>query len=370
MERQQIDEQREAIILNTASDLSAVFGQFGNDYLLSLQPRVEQLRRELYRYAMNYNFPLGPVLINHYKERLKSAEGRPMIGEYAPYIFGDLFSVKQDNLEPLIFPWLLLYEYSLLLDDLLDNSRYQWPQELLLSQILLESSLSLYREALGDVQPLWAAYTSYRRESIDAMINEIDWLDTRERGSDAQVIILQGRKAALVKFCAATIVYMDQRRLLTAGEEEAIDFLCSGIQLLDDTTDVSDDRKTGRMNLLLKDTYTWYEREGLDPDMNTLNMTRNQLTVGLICSGSLSRMWKITAMQIDRGLELLKAGDRQSAKYFHSISSQCLRSSKLLDEVRRELPRLPNKIDIDFVKLRTRLDEAIRYVEDGPKASN
>lgn len=370
---------------NLAIDLKEYLNRDDMYYLLSFRTKIEKLREKLYIYAESITEPLNKILVAHYKERLSCAEGRPMLGEYAIFLAGDLFLIKPQVVDKLAFPWLLLYEYSLLLDDLLDGSRSHWSHELLLSQILLESSITEYKKLLGDNKSLWAAYNSYQREWINEMMHEMKWSCSKENQSKTGAIFQQGRKAAMVKFCVTSIVYLDKNRLLTSREEKGIDHLCAGIQLLDDLTDVLEDHRAGRLNVLLGDTYEWFNVIVFNSisNIHPKDVSVNQLMLGLVYSGAISNSWKIAAKQIDKAIEMLQDKENQSTKYFKSISIKCRESSRLIDKAIRDMPELQeyflntqikgentNIIEINTAKLSQMLSRITRHINNGPKASN
>jgi len=354
-------------------------------YISSLQDKIEKLRNNLYSYSKYYPAPLDSILVNHYQERLRCADKQPMIGEYGAFIIGDLLSIEPRITEYLAFPWLLLYEYSLLLDDLLDKSRSHWSHELLLSQMLLESSLNEYRKLLGDNQQVWSAYESYRRESIDGMLYEIEWSTRIKKHSGSEVIIQQGRKAAMVKFCAASMVCLDNNRTLTPKEEKGIDHLCAGIQLLDDSTDALEDHMAGRMNILLEETYEWFKKNIFNSisNIHPKDIGGNQLMVGLVYSGGISRSWKTATEQLDKAIELLADKGSQVANYLNAISIRCRKSSIIIDEALEANPELQEVFfralakgdrftmtEINSEKLSEVWRKIAGLINDGPKARN
>lgn len=370
---------------NPTLDIREYVDRDDTEYISFLQTKIELLRQLLYQYAESIPVPLNRILINHYKERLGCAEDRPMLGEYAAFMVGDLFSIKPQIVDQLAFPWLLLYEYSLLLDDLLDKSRSRRVHELLLTQILLESSLTRYRSLLGDNSLLWAVYDSYRQQSTNGILHEIEWSTNVSRMCDNGVIIEQGRKSAIVKFCATSIVYFDKKRLLSSREEEGIDHLCAGIQLLDDLTDVFEDHKAGRLNVLLKDAYDWLENNTSKSthSMQLMHVDVYHLMAALSYSGAIERSWMKAAEQIDEALDLFTDVNSQTARYFHSISTKCRESANLIRELMSETPEFHGDFVISDVNGRhatisdirsLRLSELIvkinEHVSTGPKASN
>jgi len=347
-----------------------------------LQTNLEELRNSLYNYASTLPTQLNDVLINHYNERLSRADGRPMLGECAIFLLGDLFSIKQHIVDEITFPWSLLYDYNLLIDDLIDDTRPNWPQELLLSQILLESSLSSFRDVLGNDNSIWNLYDSYRSEFTYGILHEIKWSSGDDRRFHDDTVIQQGRKAAMVKFCAAGLIYQDKHRLLTLKEEQFIDHICAGIQLLDDLTDVFEDHSNGRINILLEDTYEWLRKNGFKNILHTQKIDNELLIFGLFYSGAIERLWKAASEQIDKAIRIFPFLNNQTIDYFKHLSLRCKQSSDNINIATKIAPIFPNSLKIPKlereneleVSFRTRqlsalLKEIMKHINDGPKAS-
>lgn len=350
-------------------------------FLSAFQTKVKNLRQGLYRFAHSYPSPLDVILINHYEERLRRAHGHPMLGEYAPFMVGDLFALRPHAIEQLAFPWLLLYEYSLLLDDLIDQERVFSRSELLLSQMLLTSSCNEYRRLIGESRSPWAAYDSYQHEWLLGMLNEMQALSFKEACSPLEMVNQQGRKSAIVKFCAASLVYLDKGRLLSSQEQQGIDHICSGIQLLDDLTNVLEDHREGRHNFILELTHQWFKATLSHARVGWASLNTNQLTFALVYSGSIGRSWNAAADELEKGLTCFTGSESQTAKYFRSISTHCRKGARLIEDARRDLPEFredflyaqvvqSNIIEPGSTGLPDSWQGVMRAINDGPKASN
>lgn len=370
------------------SNIYSLYNNFTSDNIINnglfvYDSKIEKLRAKLFEFADSLPYPLNSTLNEHYRERINYSHGLPMLGEYAVYIAGDLFEIKSDIINNLAFPWLLFYEYSLLLDDLLDKSRPNWKHELVLSQELLEFSLHEYRKILGNNNPLWETYKAYQNEARYAILYELNWSNIRNHNKESKVIIQQGRKSAMLKFCAATLVYLERNRLLTKEEEEGIDLLCAGIQLLDDLTDITEDHKAGRLNFILAETYNWikfHEYKGSDK-FDSLTLTNSQLLYGLIYSKTIIWVYNEIAKQISHSLKLLNNEVSQVAKYFISVCSQCQESSGTIEQLLKDTSEKKKdsygeKVD-DFIIVdinQSKSSETYKIIEqfinNGPKASN
>lgn len=297
---------------------------------------IQMLRRKLEDFGETLPVTLRVCLGAHYSQRLRSSAGNPMLGEYAVFILGDMLSANTPRMGALAFPWLLLYEHSLLLDDLLDEKEHLDSREsILLSNHLLEAALGHFRSSLGHDSVLWDAYERYRRESVIGMLDEWAWEKSILTGTRSVTIrdriIQQGRKAALAKFCATALVLDQQPNGLTLQQERGLDCLFAGIQLLDDLEDVEKDHCAGRMNHLLEETYLWHfqlssAKDGLDLRHA---LGPNQLLVSLIYSGVAQGVWTTAADMFDESFQLLSSPPHAAAtKFFQAISNDCREATR------------------------------------------
>ncbi|MEX1138903.1 MAG: hypothetical protein WEF53_06140 [Bacteroidota bacterium] len=365
--------QNSASVLAPRATSSSYFSVFQGD--------VKILRESLYRYAETLPPPLTLTLINHYEERIKRAQGLPMLGEYTPFILGDLFNLKPEVFDKITLPWFLMYEYTLLLDDLIDLPRISVQRELALSQVLLSSSFNEFRRILGDDESLWTTIDSYLHQWLVGSLHEVDSGDMREEWYGQEALRQQGRRAAIAKLCAAALVYLDQKRLPTAHEERGLDHFCSGFMLLDDLADVHEDYKEGRQNSLLETTREWFRTTVPETTIPWRHLSIHQLTVGLIYSGSISRSWNAASEEIEKGLACFSDSKSQIVDFFTSLSVSCRDSSRLIDEIVGDL--LPSShellvtesqeqrskvIELGSAMLKNSWEKILRQVEDGPKA--
>jgi hypothetical protein len=352
-----------------------------NDLLTALRTKVEDLRQDLYFYARTLPSPLGPTVISHYEERVRRARGLPMLGEYAPFLLGDLFGVKQQSIEQLAFPWLLLYEYTLLLDDLADRRRSLSSHKLVLSQMLLASSLKEFKRVLGDSRAIWAAFDSYQREWLVGSLHESDFSSLKDGHPPLEIIRQQGRRAAMAKFCAASLLYLDANRLLTPSEESSIDHFCAGIMLLDDLTDVLEDHTEGLRNFVLERTHRWFKAKVSSEEPAWANLDIDQLTVGLVYSGAIGESWIAAANEIDKALGAFNRSENQAAKYFGLLSDRCRGSAHSIQEAAAGLPTFQpvflhkqgkahrsNILNLSSAILRRSLKKVIQQIDNGPRA--
>ncbi len=312
-------------------DLTGNFAR--KTFLNTTYPQVLSIRQQFYDFAKDLNQELGSAIINHFNERLKRADETLMLGEYAPYIFGDLFNISELTIKKVAFPWFLLYEYSLLLDDLLDKERENWQLELLSSQVLLDSSYREFLLVINDQLTVFNSFEKYRKESIDGMINELKWSNLKSINGIKSNVIIQGRKAALVKFCISYMISIDKNKSILNEEEEILDNICAAIQLLDDLTDFMEDHNEGRLNIMLAFVYNWIENR--NPLYNRNNINTEQLIAGLIASQSLNTTLELSHNLL-KSINRLKENNRVNAgsiRYFNDLADSCIKKSKQIDSI-------------------------------------
>lgn len=354
-------------------------------HLSFLNRKVEENRKLFVEYAKSLPSPLEKILLAHYNDRLIKAGDNPMLGEYAPFMLGDLLSINEKFVDQLSFPWFLLYEYSLLLDDLLDNkSRDDWKYELLVSQILLDYSVGCFKIIFGQDQYISSSFDNYRKESVESMLVEMSKSLIMKSEISDQAILDQGRKAAFVKFCATTMVYLDKRRELSRNEQSGIDALCCGIQLLDDVHDVIEDHISGQMNILLNEVYTWFQKKNLlTSSLSTIeNIGIQQLIIGLVYSRGLTKSWDLASEYLNLGLNYFHEKETKSYSFLHDLSVKCSVSSTTLNGLINSDARLRELLLLALTKGEIETHITINtlnnytwlkikeFFKTGPKASN
>ncbi len=355
----------------------------GGDVLLRCEHSLQGILADV---ASSLPNALGTLLMAHYEVRVQRAKGKPMLGGQALTFLSDIFEIDVRLTSDLIVPWALLYQHSLLVDDLVDHPLKMNGRHIILSQLLLDKATSAYRQVFGARGNIWCLFERYRMESFHAMLREIEWSEEPRDLGDDMLLLQQGRKAALAKFCAATLLYRAKGHTLSRQQENAIDVLCVAIQLLDDLNDISEDAPEGRMNYLQLSALRWVKRLALENRSN--NITRrlgpNQLYVALVLSGAVSDTWDLAANNIQKGLSsLCVPTNSNTAQYFSRMAKECRRSSLAAGEwlvrsreISGYLKKAVVKGDTAVVRalnmksVAKSWSEIISIVDGGPKASN
>ncbi|HWR82090.1 MAG TPA: hypothetical protein VN285_02175 [Candidatus Deferrimicrobium sp.] len=365
-----------------ATFVKPVLPKLEDGYMSRVQSETTLLRKNLDAYGLQLPAPLGLALNAHVHERRERCEGRPMMGECAPFLIGPLFSITGSAVRSVAYPWLLMYEYSLLLDDLVDTARSNRSNETILSQVLLATSVSEFRNVVGDEVSIWNAYATYRDEWLNAMLHEVNSpADGTDQFSE-DAILQHGKKAAIVKFCAACMVFLDKGRLLTVREEQAIDCFCSGVQMLDDVADITEDFLDHRDSILLGDIYDWIQKHCSYCDNNSTGSQSSCLVAGLVYSGAVSRAWRTAADCFDTALGLLNGCENEVSFFFVNLARRCRHEAQLLDVDIKALPPLDPPFICEYIgeeySARRFLDSSrvpeswrriLERIKTGPKAS-
>jgi len=300
-------------------------------FLKTLTPHIIEVREMFYNFTECLPVELKTCLINHFKERVKRADGTLMLGEYAPFILGNLFSISIESINKVAFPWFLMYEYSLLLDDLIDKKRKDWQNELLSSQLVLDKSYREFFVSINNRNQLFDSLEKYRNQSVKSMLCEKEWSETGYIANLDNSIILQGRKASLVKFCVSYMFNLETNRVITSKEEEVLDNICAGIQLLDDLTDFHEDFSESRINLLLNTTLKWLNSHY--PNIENSKLSNDQLISALILSQSVNTSLEFSGHLLKSINELINRSPLNSGSfdYFSDLAEQCLQKSSFID---------------------------------------
>jgi hypothetical protein len=317
------------LILNELTEIGVC-----NNFLVSIKPYVLKIRSQFYDFAEKLSPVVKATVLNHFHERINRAGETIMLGEYTPFIFGDLFSISKKTIESIAFPWFLIYEETLLLDDLTDKERVNYQKELQVKELLALKNFSFLKTLKNDI---YKYYVQYKNQTLEAMLYEIELSKDATNYSNQEMdrVIIQGRKAALVKFCIAYMIEVDKSRKLTVKEEKILDKICAGIQLLDDLTDFMEDYKEKKENLLLSVAKRWIKTHFSKIDLCALS--RNQLIAAVVFSNSVNTTLDFASNNINSISELSNPNNSGSIEYFTKLALNCHSKSLELDNIRKSL---------------------------------
>jgi hypothetical protein len=277
--------------------------------------------------------PLYVRFVKYYNGRLEQSCGRPMLGAYAISIFSDLLGISSHTSQAIEPIWLLIYYHAILIDDLLDHQDKNQQYDLILSQILLDRAYSKLSTVGILNSSLFNSFEKYRLESWESMVQEIEWSNGGQ-GPEGTVRALrqQGRKSSLAKFCATMLTHADGNHIpLTPIQEDGIEALCAGIQMLDDIADFFEDYQDGRTNVLFQTLYNWIKSYTNSSKNDLVLLNEEQILVGLVISSSFINAWRSSCERIEQALDLFRSpDDRFFTSYFKSLAVKCRASADTL----------------------------------------
>lgn len=290
------------------------------------------IRSTYFNYLEQLPEPLNDRAKQHYIDRLVRSDGRHMLGEYVPHFLGDILDIPSEIIERFTIPWFTLYHHSLLLDDIVDLPNLFGPEHILLSQILLQDFLLSAQPWFSRYPGLVKLFHGYQSESFLATFSELQ--------GDFELYdpINMGRKAALVKFCAAVMNFDAVGFAISEQEETSFDKLCAGIQLLDDLTDCTEDYSGLRFN------YPLYKGISLLRDNNGISFSEKKLktlsseeiTTIIIISGILEELSTNANTYINDGIEELNISlNSLTGGYLRKLVEKNASSVKSLMKIKR-----------------------------------
>jgi hypothetical protein len=292
--------------------------------------------------------PFNDMAKKHYVARLVRAEDRHMLGEYAPFLLADVLQIPSEAVSEIVIPWLVLYEHTLLVDDLVDITGHSWSQEVLLTQILFDDFVSLWRDRFTRYPDLWQVFCRYHTEGVAAALEELnqsaDIPPVQVSNSALEISdshIVMGRKAALVKFCGAALSVETKGRFLNSGEESGIDKLCAGIQLLDDLSDSVEDHEEQRYTYPIRAALEWLQgRYDLSLMRQRVLKSDNVLSL-LLLSGVTNHVVKLANQYLIGGLrELNISHDSTTDRYLRTLVESNTQAAEALERLLFERPSL------------------------------
>lgn len=342
-------------------------GKMGLPIVDAYRIRARRLKTSLKEFSTELPNALRTALQDHFRERLAFARGQPMLGEFAGFLFADLLGVPNAVADRLALPWLLLYQHSLLADDLVDRPQAYDGEHVLLSHVLLVEALDQYRRILGEDHQLWRDYANHYRRWVDGMLSERQWSkDGRLPDWDA-AIAKQGEKAAIAEFCATALAFGDSRRQLTAREAEGVSHICVAVQLMDDLADLWEDHQEQRLNVLLGETYRWSRVNGRPLDASP---DFKQVMASALESGAMAKCWADVSTHMRAAVRCFSARGGLAEETLVLIAERSAHYSGLCQKAVAECAGLGRPASIDDDRRTQYLaDRAQWLLENGPTAA-
>ncbi|MCX6826435.1 MAG: hypothetical protein NTV06_04080 [candidate division Zixibacteria bacterium] len=255
-----------------------------------------------------------------FQARIDRALGKPMLGEVAPHLLTGMFNAREDSFLGFVGPWMDIYTATVLADDGIDGQNPATNAEVLVTSMLLlqRGQSGIYRAmpVSGNASLLFDGFFA---EAAQAVLVEFQ-RRARVTSYTEKDIDHLGRKVALLKLCATCILIADGQEV--SGELLVpIEWLATGMQLLDDITDWEEDLSAGNFTPLLSQTIRFVEARPVAWD----HQDHLQGIAAIVLSGSLEQCIERAIAQLQKvaALPNLKHG---------SIAE------RLLDAIIRENP--------------------------------
>lgn len=303
-----------------------------NPELAAVAERVMDIRSLFFDHLDSLPEPFAKIVKEHYLERVVRAESRQMLGEYAPFLLGDVLRVSDESVvRRIAVPWLVVYEHALLIDDIVDGKRPHWGERLLASQLLYDDFLNTWKNWFVERPELWQAFRQYHAQATSSALLEL----TAHTDIHAQTESLaarggrsrhmeMGRKAALVKFCGTALLSVYCGRVLSTVEEVGIDKLCAGIQLLDDLCDCVEDHNEGRFSYPVWQALQRVQRKSGLCFPYDWNRSGNAIFDVVILSGIVGEVAQLSREYLSAGIsDLGITADSTTGRFLGSLIERC-----------------------------------------------
>lgn len=265
----------------------------------------------------------GNRLADNYNDRLNRARGKPLLGEYAPWLLADMLPLNNRRSALRIAPaWMNLYAYTLFVDDVLDTTKpVDHSHSFLASALLLERGISEISAALPRNAKIRVKLDRYFLEAAQAVFKEINQHRQKLDAYCEDDVSRLGEKVALLKLCASFLLAVDggshpEKELLIP-----VAALATGAQLFDDITDWKEDWQSGNYTYLL--TYAFRGLTQLGIVKSPEQFTATEVLTAIVLTGSLED-------SLNRGLGYLKNVRTSPHLRSHSPAEHLLR--KMIQE--------------------------------------
>ncbi len=233
--------------------------------------------------------PLGSVLVDRYHNRIARADGKPLLGEYAPWLLADLLPIhNREIIAKIALPWLSIYAYTYFIDDLIDQAQGDIAPELLVaSGVLLSKGLG----ALYSLTPNGQDAVRYLCEQcVQTALATVE--DVRRHRGCVQSfgrfeIDNLGRKASVLRMCAVALLLADGAKEIHHDDLRAIFGLETGVQLLDDVSDLQEDWRQNNYTYPLTLTLERLGEYGFDKESFRTDAPFDRVLAAAITTGAL-----------------------------------------------------------------------------------
>jgi hypothetical protein len=231
--------QRTPITLAPAREKGAKMSAPGITHSLSDQARIT--RETFFAGLGSVPMVLRETIEEGLTNRIERAGGRPLLGEYATSLLGDVIGIEDPRVPTRwAQPVMNVYVATLMTDDLLDRK-----DDVDSSLVSASSSLLVQRGITGlfrllPAEPAADLIDRYFERAATAAVNELRDRRGRIQSYSPIEVSQLAEKGALLKLAAELMLIADGKTFDHATEA-LLDNLLVGVQLLDDLTDWRED---------------------------------------------------------------------------------------------------------------------------------
>jgi hypothetical protein len=253
---------------------------------------ISKMRESLFCEAGNFPVLLRDSVVDNYRCRIKRAKGKPLLGEYAPWILADILHIKDNRAVHDIVPsWMNLYAYTLFTDDILDRgSKIDTAPLLLASGLLLQRGLSDFFKKFPANESVRIRVDDCFIETAGAAMEELARHKQKLSSFTARNVDHIGRKVSFLKLCATGLLAADGRPdEIIKDLLVPIEYLATGMQLLDDVTDWEEDWQAENYSFLLTKTFSTLRGIGVEKALNPRNLSRMEVFTAIVITGALEK---------------------------------------------------------------------------------
>lgn len=342
-----------------AQDLRSTRNRTANE-VLRMRSRALRTRRKYLARLRTLPEPLGGLCADFYEQRVNRVRPKPLLGEYLPWMLGDLCGIPETRVARVAEAWLPAYLHVLAIDDLLDQTadvdRATLP---IVSSVFAEQAFVSYALLFGSDERFWSRFEAFFFRTGAAGAREIVLARGRVSSVSPTELRRAGEKIDVVKVCYVSLALANgvdpEERHLAALEDFAV-----GIQLFDDISDWEEDFAIGSFTPLLALGF----RDANDAERSNRAGDRRHVLARLVVSGALKQCLSEGEERLARSAAAAGFHDRSSGMRFVRSLIADLRSLRredkavavLIDDARRQF----GEVELDeLVKRSARVRSAL-----------
>jgi hypothetical protein len=211
------------------------------------QPMVAETQHQLIETIQQLPSPIRELALRHISARTTRAKGRQLLGEYVPWLIADLLEIRDiESVRRVALAWLHVYFFVLMVDDLIDQPRDAIdPRDFIVGSVLFQRGLSRLIQDFKYEEGLDSTFL----DTALASLREIATWRERIRSLISPDPTLVGQKLALLRICSHALMNLRRDGYEMASNLDVfLEHLGVGIQLLDDTTDLDEDLRSGQLS--------------------------------------------------------------------------------------------------------------------------